>query len=101
MEGCNQAEAKLQALQDMAQAAVADRDAAMTEYERLLEQQGPRASESGGQVHAELATAQRRCQNLEADLQALQDFYAGLDEDKNVLQRRCARCVAADSCDET
>lgn len=98
VEGCTAAEQKLQELQQMAQAAAAERDAARRDCKTLqqqcdrLEREQVIAEQRSGTPSSELPAAQRRCRALEAELQSLHDFYANADEDKRILQQRCARC---------
>lgn len=80
----------VQALEELAQAAAADRDTAQQECERLTEQQEARDAADSSAAQ-QLAALQVHCRKLESELQAVQDFYARMEEDKRVLQQRCAR----------
>lgn len=86
-ERCGEAEAKLQVLQEMAEVSTNVKE----ENDRLQAQIA--AQEANVRAAAsQLQSAQQQCASLQDELEAVQHFYANVDEDKRVLEERCARC---------
>ena len=93
MERCSEAEDKMQALQEMAEASANAQIAAAQECSRLEED----CAASANSLHtatAELEAAREQCCSLQAQLDSMQQFYGSVDQDKRVLQERCSRCCA-------